>query len=135
MLYVLRVRPRYSGAGPFALNLSVAALPGNDAFANATPLSGTDVARSGSTRGATAETGEDSSLRSVWYSWRAPLSGRARATALPNHRVTVYGGTSLDRLGRVLEMPGLDAETVEWRTTNEVLYFLRVQPFDGSYYD
>src|SRR3954468_19975445 len=68
------------GGGAIA---SVQAVPANDNFADATPLSGTDVTITGDTNlGATLEPGEPTAIdgstagASVWYVWTPTTSGR-----------------------------------------------------------
>ena len=70
------------GTGSINLNLTLGPPPGNDLFANATPLpSETHVSTAGRNDGASAEPGEPShyafapARSSVWFTWTAPQDG------------------------------------------------------------
>jgi hypothetical protein len=79
--------------------------PPNDNFTNATVLTGTSIAFTGSLAGATLESGEYGFGGSVWWTWTAPQSGfvtialRANYTAStytsPTAGFYVYTGTNL----------------------------------------
>jgi hypothetical protein len=74
--YRIAVDARTAIVGYYGLQLSTT--PGNDAFTDATALTGTSIA--GFTRGATKEPGEPDHAgnpggHSVWYRWTAPSTG------------------------------------------------------------
>jgi hypothetical protein len=81
----------------------------NDLFANAQQLSGASGAASGTTLGATKETGEpihaaNAGGASIWYSWTAPASGTANISTAGSSFDTllaVYTGSSLTGLTQV----------------------------------
>ncbi|MDQ3934396.1 MAG: hypothetical protein M3340_07160, partial [Actinomycetota bacterium] len=79
--YRIRVDSYYSGSsGPFKLRWVQAEAPPNDHFAAARVLSGSVARSTGTTAGATRQSGEPYHAgygggRSVWFSWRAPASG------------------------------------------------------------
>lgn len=71
------------GTATSAGNFTVVSGPGNDNFANASVLSGTNGVVTGSNEGGTLEAGEPQHAgrpggRSVWYSWTAPANGTWR---------------------------------------------------------
>jgi len=88
----------------FALNFTPR--PDNDAFANATPLTGTNVVIHGDNRTATPESGEpqpagDPGGHSVWYSWTAPTRSFATVTATSTNftpLVEAFTGTNVAAL-------------------------------------
>jgi subtilisin family serine protease len=94
-----------------AASLSVALPLLNDNFADAFPLSGTTVAASGSSVGATFETGEtdhntqftDAGGASVWFKWTAPLSASF---------IHDLAGSSFDTVMSVYTGTGVTALTV-----------------------
>jgi sugar lactone lactonase YvrE len=81
-------------------------VPTNDAFANATALSGTNFNVTGSNVGATKESGEPNHAgnpggRSVWWSWTAPVSGTMTLDTFGSSYDTllaVYTGNSVSKL-------------------------------------
>ena len=83
----------------------------NDNFADRTPITGSTVTAIGNNRYATAEAGEPnpsgtSGIRSLWWSWTAPVSGSVSiSTAGSNFDTTlgVYTGTSLNALQIIAE--------------------------------
>lgn len=91
----------------FGLSLSFSqAQPANDMFTNRIVLTGTNVVTSGSTVGATKESGEPNHASnaggaSVWWSWTAPFSGFATISTAGSSFDTilgVYRGTSVSAL-------------------------------------
>ena len=82
------------------------AAPANDMFANPTVITGTNVLVTGSTVGATKETGEPSHAgngggASAWWSWTAPRSDTATISTSGSSFDTllgVYTGTSVSAL-------------------------------------
>ena len=99
--------------GSFTLHWSQAggSTPANDAFANASVLSGASGSATGDTTGATRESGEPTIVgngggHSVWFSWTPAASGTA---TFDTHGSTfdttlaVYTGSSLGGLTKVAE--------------------------------
>lgn len=88
------------------------AAPFNDNLADAEDLGGDDVLVSGDLRGATAQAGEPAhngypARRSVWWTWTAPLTGKAVLTLSsqdhqPELRAAIYRGTLF--AGRIVEL-------------------------------
>lgn len=94
-----------SGAtGAIKLNWKHAASPVNDNLVDATVVSGTSGSASGSSIGATRETGEPmhrhAGFPSVWWSWTAPGTGTLRLTTASDRRtvVSVYTGNDAGAL-------------------------------------
>lgn len=94
----------------FVLAGTAAALaPDNDAFADATALTGRTAFASGSNVDATKETGEpnhadDPGGASIWYSWTAPAAGEATLATCASDVDTllaVYTGSAVDHLVEV----------------------------------
>ncbi len=99
------------GPGPFSLNLNFVAAPGNDFFANRTPLSGLSVTVEGTTLYATVEPGEpnitgllnyvngvlENVSPSVWYAWTAPADGFVRIST-PQAYLGVFSGNMVSNL-------------------------------------
>lgn len=81
--------------------------PANDAFANATTLSGVSGSVAASNLDATLETTEpESHLASVWFSWTAPTAGRWRFTTTAegfDTTLLLYTGNTLANLVAVAE--------------------------------
>jgi len=84
-----------------------ASVAGNDNFANATSLTGTNVTVTNSNVGATAESGEPlpiSAQSTLWWTWTAPQDGyvtiNTQGTAF-NQVLAVYQGTLLTELNQV----------------------------------
>jgi hypothetical protein len=124
---------------------SAAALPpANDAFANATALSGDDGSQAGTTIDATAEAGEPNHAEqppyaSVWYSWTPTDDGLATfdtCTASFDTRLAVYTGSALTDLTEVASSddseacgPGSLQSSVSFVAAKGVVYSIAV---DGS---
>lgn len=87
---------------------------GNDAFADATVLSGPSVNFADSNAGTTSETGEPQAAsasvkQTVWYAWTAPSSGPVSVSATSydfDPALAVYTGSSLTALTRVSAATG-----------------------------
>ena len=92
--------------GSIVLNWSPVPPPPNDAFVNATALTGVTGSTKGDTSGATAEPNEPpGGGRSVWYRWTAVYDGdyKFAVAGWPfNCSVGVYTGSSLDSLTTVV---------------------------------
>ena len=85
------------------------AAPANDNFANAQVLTGTAGSGSGTTVGATVESGEPShggypAVNSVWYAWTAPADGALTFSKVDPYGpdVGIYVGDSVDQLTQVV---------------------------------
>lgn len=80
------------------------AVPPNDLFVNATPISGASGTQLGINAGATRELDEPGTAQgpSVWYKWQAPIDGTATFDVsvidFPNISFTVYEGSTLTAL-------------------------------------
>jgi len=84
--YQIKADGNWSPDWSISFNLAFAPAPGNDNFANAVALSGTNFATTGDNSAATSEPGEAnrSALpvgHSVWYSWTASSGGLATVVA------------------------------------------------------
>jgi hypothetical protein len=84
--YHIAVDGYNGGEGLVELSLFFSPSPPNDDFANRIPLAGDMVTTSGSSVGATRETGEPNhggypSSHSVWWSWAAPTNGMVQIAA------------------------------------------------------
>jgi hypothetical protein len=113
-----------------------AAPPSNDDFAHRQPLSGSLVSVRAATYNATFETGEPSNSGSifvenghtVWYSWRAPQSGKVTAHPYGSRRgalmsLTIWEGDSLENLKWTTSGGRLPAE---WQAVAGHTYQLQV---------
>ncbi len=119
--YAVRVGGEPAPWTPFALSLSLVDPPPNDAFADRLPLVGRRVEATGTTVGATGESGEVGVSRfalaataSVWWSWTAPETGRARFSTLGGARpvvLRVFTGDTLGGLAPVADNAALDPFT------------------------
>ncbi len=91
--------------------LSLATAPTNDAFANASTLSGLSASVTAFSTSATAENGEpahagQAAARSLWWSWTAPGNGAVIAETTGSAfdtRLAIYTGASLGTLTLVGE--------------------------------
>jgi hypothetical protein len=96
-------------AGVFNWTLAFPPAPGNDAFTNRISLAGTLASVSASNLYATRESGEPAHFsqpggRSIWYSWRAPVSGPVTVTCRGDNFFTlldVYTGNAVTALTNV----------------------------------
>lgn len=104
--YKIAIDTYADSRGPFTLTYSLLTTrPANDAFANATPLSGEPASVTGDISAATAEAGEPkhggTGASSVWYSWTAPSNGVVEidvdSYSYPGV-VSVYTGTTVSNL-------------------------------------
>lgn len=94
------------GTGMSAGEFKLTAGPSNDAFIDATALSGPSISVAGSNVGATRETGEpdhagNSGGPSVWWTWTAPSDGSFAISTQGSSFDTllaVYTGTEVDAL-------------------------------------
>jgi hypothetical protein len=119
--------------GEFGISLVMDEPPANDDFAHASGLTGQVAEADGTNRGATRESGEPSTYyelnSSVWYRWKAPVTGLAWLRFSNGyHYATAYTGSALDQLtprGSGWGSPGF------WVTAGET-YLIAV---DGSDYD
>jgi hypothetical protein len=99
----------WNGAtGDVQLHLTGLPTPANDDFADATPLTGTSAAATGTNVGATTETDEPThqtgAAHSVWWTWTAPASGPVIAHTSGSNFDTVlavYTGDTLPSLSPV----------------------------------
>ena len=118
--------------GEFRWTLSLALPPPNDSFANRIPLAGLPYATNGTVLAATRETAEpgtgvNPSGGTVWYSWRAPVSGTVTVTVNDWLDVNIYAGASLDRL---LEIEGGGSQRSFYAAAG-VVYAIAVDDYDG----
>ncbi len=101
-----------NGPGPFSLNFNFTPAPGNDFFANRTPLSGLNITVNGTLLYSTVEPGETNYADifglypyygggSVWYSWTAPASGYVRIQP-PQANLAVFTGDDISNLTSVI---------------------------------
>ena len=105
---------------------ATAAAPPNDAFADAIEISAEDGFRTGSTVGATKETGEPAHAgnpggHSIWFSWTAPADGTyvfSTAGSLFDTLLAVYTGTDVGALTEVASND--DFPEYQW---SEVAFF------------
>ena len=95
----------------FPMQLRYRAAPANDDFANRLLLDGTNVSMTASNVGATVEPGEPEhstspAHQSVWFSWTAPLTGRASFEVLGNFSLVLnlYAGTEVTNLTALLPL-------------------------------
>jgi hypothetical protein len=83
--------------------------PGNDTFANASLIAGTDGIMYESNVAASEETGEPKHAgqtggRSIWYRWTAPVSGAVTMSTSPSSfdtAIAVYEGSAVESLSLV----------------------------------
>ncbi len=124
----------------YALQMATPHLPGgrftlqtyfltgtNDFFAGSVHLEGTNVAFIGRLSSATFESGEPDpgATNSVWFSWVAPFTGRARyvGTAPPLY-VTLYTGPTVDRLQPVRD--GEDSNRGDFLAVEGTVYHFQL---------
>ncbi|MDQ3933022.1 MAG: hypothetical protein M3340_00135 [Actinomycetota bacterium] len=95
--------------GEFTLSLAAAEAPANDNFAASTVLTGESLSATGSTLGATRESGEPTAgysygTSSIWYSWTAPATGGVTIDTTGSDFdavVAVYTGDAVGSLSQV----------------------------------
>lgn len=100
--------PHIGYRGPVTLSFEYLPTPANDAFANRVTVTGDAALVSGTTEGATRETGEPRPEKgfdehTVWYSWTPESSGRADFVFTPKFssegkRLVVYTNNTLANL-------------------------------------
>ncbi|HEX8501288.1 MAG TPA: Ig-like domain-containing protein [Pyrinomonadaceae bacterium] len=140
----------YAGSGSISLAWSATPRPANDNFAAAQLLaaaaSGTAT---GTTRGATLETGEPYHAdadggKSVWYKWQAPSAGSFEFTTRGSNFDTllaVYTGTGVSALTGVASNDeedwnaGLHTSRVIFNATAGAVYYIAVDGFYGDFGD
>lgn len=129
----LRVSGSSGGMGSFSLSISNLAVPANDNFASAAPISGFPVTVGGSTFGASSEPFEPGSspTSSVWYRWIAPSNTTATLEIQPGYGAAlgVYTGTALSNLIEVAS--DLSVPTLTFPAQAGVEYYFVVD----VYYD
>jgi hypothetical protein len=106
------------GGGEFKLRLRLFQPPANDHFVNRFRIAGAPQHLTGHCVGATSESGEpqygwgqSANLRSVWWTWTAPASGRFRIGSVRGQdedkfSVAVYTGSALADLTRLIASRG-----------------------------
>ena len=121
---------------------AAAAAPANDNFASATVVSGATFSTSGTTVGATRETGEPvhagiTGSASVWYSWVAPASVNVTMTTFGSGFDTivgVYTGASVSTLTTItsnddnlsFSLSGVSTSQVSFFATMGTTYFIAI---------
>jgi hypothetical protein len=152
--YVIGLDGYYAGTGRYELNIEPGVPPSNDDFENRIPLTGLFAQTIASNRRATFQrtAGEPSLIitnslgepqspaadSTVWWTWTAPESGRARISvtnASFDSRVSAYTGGSLSSLTRVAanDGPGDDrSSAVSFEATGGTAYQIQV---DGGTYN
>lgn len=127
--------------------VATAAVPSNDAFANAIPLVGTNVSANASNVGASKQSGEpnhagDAGGRSVWWSWHAPFTGSVVMQTTGSSFDTllaVYTGATVSTLTLVaandqdmLDPLGGDTSRLKFNAVAGTTYFMAVDGFSGA---
>jgi C1A family cysteine protease len=142
-IYRIAVDGYFGAAGNIALSLQQgSANPGNDAFANAIVLSGATVTATGNNTNATGEVGEPAhagyaASKSVWWTWTAPINGRAQIDTIGSGFDTVlaiYTGSSLASLTLVDandDAGGAGASKVVINVTAGTVYRIAVDGYAG----
>jgi len=97
--YRIAAYNRNNQQGSFTLTITPISPPANDDFDDAMPLYGSSVSATGTTLGATAETGE--TTPSVWWAWTAPASGQTSVKITLARPLEVFTGASLSTLSRI----------------------------------
>jgi len=148
-----------SGVAEFTLKLTVAAPdkksaelavtlplrspPANDAFAKRLPLAGPSASTTGSSEGATREAGEPVHAgreggASVWWTWTAPVSGKAAVTTRGSSFDTllgVYTGASFDQFTRIAQdddSGGNTTSAVAFNAVAGTAYAIAVDGYRGA---
>jgi hypothetical protein len=123
--------------------------PANDAWADATTVTGYRTSTPGTSAGATAEDLEPAHAGavadgSVWFRWRAPTDGQVQVTTTPTSpvpfsgplrpTVAVYEGSALGELLPVENISPADAAghqtTVTWAVTPGAEHWIAVDDWD-----
>jgi len=115
------------GTSTSVLTLLFVPAPENDAFANATTLTGFPAFGTGTVRGASLETGEGTfhsfDGASVWFRWQSPATTNVIVTA-PNHYIAVLTGQTHSSLTRLL--PQDHNDTMYFSATAGGVYWIRI---------
>jgi len=140
--YRILIDTKPGRARPYELTISTAAAPANDAFAQATVITGTDIELRATNAGASREPGEPSLTggttgATVWWSWTAPRSGRAIISAHESGfqpYIGVFTGSSLSSLTpvvRSVDAPFLaDRHRVVFAVSAGTTYHIAIQGWD-----
>jgi hypothetical protein len=126
-----------------AVSQPAASGPPNDAFANRSTLSGSNVSVSASNAGATRETQEPShagyeATKSVWWTWTAPSGGRVTIDTKGSSIDTllaVYTGSTLSQLGGVAaddQSGGNNTSQVRFTAVQGTTYQIAVDGWQGD---
>ena len=99
----------------------------NDAFANATALSGTSITVTGTNSGATKEAGEpnhggNTGGHSVWWSWTAPAAGAVTIDTLGSTFDTLLGVYTGSAVNALTTMASNDDSLSGGTTTSKVTF-------------
>ncbi len=135
-----------SGAISLHLELGVAdPVPGNDNFANAALITGTNVTVTGSNIGASMELGEPLHRGyyggcSVWWKWTSPGPGYVTidtSNSVPDTLLAVYTGSSVSNLTELASDDNSAGGTnwasrVMFTTKSNVAYRIAVDGYDGD---
>jgi hypothetical protein len=117
--------------------------PVNDNFANARELRGPNGSLAGTTVLATKESGEPnhasasngSGGASIWYSWKAPSTGRfyfqTFSSSFPSV-IAVYTGSSVNTLESVAQSTSLASEFVEFDAVKDENYQIAIDGLTGD---
>jgi Tol biopolymer transport system component len=151
-VYYVAVDGRNDGVstaqGSVMLNWSVTPKPANDSFAAAQALAAaTSGSATGTTRGATHETGEpyhanNDGAKSVWYKWQAPATGSIEFTTAGSDFDTllgVYTGAAVGSLTGVASNDEEDANAavhtsrVVFNAVAGTVYYIAVDGFHDGY--
>ena len=118
-------------------------VPANDNFANATVITGSSAAISGSTVNATKQSGEPSHAgnaggHSIWYTWVAPASGTAVFTTAGSSFDTllaVYTGSSVSALSKKAsndDTGSLLTSKVSFKVSKGTTYRIAIDGYAGA---
>ena len=136
----------WSGArGSTVLNAAFTPAPilTNDAFADASALSGTSGTTNGSTSSATREDGEPlhgsrAPAASIWYSWTAPANGTLTLTTQGSAYDTVLGAytgssvSTLTTLAQNDDSTGGTWSTISFSVTSGTRYAIAIDGWAGT---
>ena len=143
-VYRLAVDGYLGDTGNIALSLQQGvATSGNDLFANAIGLTGASITTTGGNTNATAEAGEPAhagftARKSVWWTWTAPLTGRAQIDTIGSTFDTVlaiYTGASLATLDSVAtddDSGGAGTSKAVFTATAGTVYRIAVDGYGGA---
>jgi hypothetical protein len=131
-------------SGTVVLNLQLVTPPANDGFSGATLLSGNSVRLTGTTLGATRETGEPlhagvNGGSSIWWKWTSPDLARVTVSTEGSSfdtTLAIYAGTSVTNL---VSLGSNDDETVvqtssrvDFTATGGTTYWIAVDGYEGA---